>query len=153
LAQAYSLEAANFQEHGARNLALAEQAARKAIALNHIVRGERGPGSGLWRAGQDRRFPADAAGGRGSGPNSVLAWKQLGYIYHYAGLIDQAEAAFAAAVTWIHPATVLLDAWSNAVVSREAHDAEVEVRQALARYPDQFKLLAFLVIFSTIREN
>src|ERR1700674_3355857 len=34
LAQAYSLEAANFLEHGARNLALAEQAARKAIALN-----------------------------------------------------------------------------------------------------------------------
>ncbi len=26
----------------------------------------------------------------------------------------------------------------------KAHDAEVEVRQALARYPDQFKLLAFL---------
>src|SRR6267143_1827205 len=27
-------------------------------------------------------------------PNSALAWKQLGYIYHYAGLIDQAEAGF-----------------------------------------------------------
>src|SRR3989442_774836 len=34
LAQSYSLEATNFQGNGARNLALAEQTARKAVALN-----------------------------------------------------------------------------------------------------------------------
>jgi Flp pilus assembly protein TadD len=81
-------------------------------------------------------------------PNSVFAWKNLGYIYHYSGLIDLAEAAFRRGrdldptppqAYWMHGRMLLYQLYQG-----KAHDAEVEVRQALARYPDQFKLLTFL---------
>jgi Flp pilus assembly protein TadD len=54
-------------------------------------------------------------------PNSALAWRHLGYIYHYAGLIDMADAAFLRDRNldptppqpyWMH--------WANAVVSGQA---------------------------------
>jgi serine/threonine-protein kinase len=78
-------------------------------------------------------------------PNSALAWKHLGYIYHYSGLIDLAEAAFRRGrdldptvpqAYWMHGRMLLYQG--------KARDAEVEVRTALERYPDQFKLLTFL---------
>jgi tetratricopeptide (TPR) repeat protein len=78
-------------------------------------------------------------------PNSIWAWKQLGYSYHYAGLIDLAEAAFRRGRDldptlpqgyWMHGRMLLYQG--------KADDAEVEVRQALTRFPDQFKLLTFL---------
>jgi len=79
------------------------------------------------------------------GPNSTLAWNQLAYSYHYAGLIDLAEAAFRrsrdlnptpAQIAWMHGRMLLYQG--------KAHEAEEEVRRALERYPDQFKLLTFL---------
>jgi tetratricopeptide (TPR) repeat protein len=78
-------------------------------------------------------------------PNSALAWRHLGYIYHYAGLIDLAEAAFRRdrdldptppQPYWMHGRILLYQG--------KAHEAEDEVRRALERYPDQFKLLTFL---------
>ncbi len=146
LAQAYSLEAANFQEHGARNLALAEQAARKAIALNpHSFEANVALGAVYGEQGKIADSLPMLREAVALAPNSALAWKQLGYIYHYAGLIDQAEAGFRRGRDldptppqsyWMHGRMLLYQG--------KAHDAEVEVRQALARYPDQFKLLAFL---------
>jgi len=146
LAQAYSLEAANFQEHGARNLALAEQAARKAIALNpHSFEANVALGAVYGEQGKIADSLPMLREAVALAPNSPLAWKQLGYIYHYAGLIDQAEAGFRRGRDldptppqsyWMHGRMLLYQG--------KAHDAEVEVRQALARYPDQFKLLAFL---------
>ena len=146
LAQAYSLEAANFQEHGARNLALAEQAARKAIALSpHSFEANMALGAVYGEQGKIADSLPMLREAVALAPNSALAWKQLGYIYHYAGLIDQAEAGFRRGRDldptppqsyWMHGRMLLYQG--------KAHDAEVEVRQALARYPDQFKLLAFL---------
>jgi serine/threonine-protein kinase len=146
LAQAYSLEAANFQEHGARNLALAEQAARRAIALNpHSFEANVALGAVYGEQGKIADSLPMLREAVALAPNSALAWKQLGYIYHYAGLIDQAEAGFRRGRDldptppqsyWMHGRMLLYQG--------KAHDAEVEVRQALARYPDQFKLLAFL---------
>jgi eukaryotic-like serine/threonine-protein kinase len=146
LAQAYSLEATNFQENGARNLTLAEQTARKAVDLNPhsfeanmalgAVYGEQGKNADALRILREAVTLA---------PNSTWAWKQLGYVYHYAGLIDLAEAAFRRGRDldptlpqgyWMHGRMLLYQG--------KAHDAEVEVRQALERYPDQFKLLTFL---------
>jgi TolB-like protein/Flp pilus assembly protein TadD/predicted Ser/Thr protein kinase len=146
LAQAYSLEATNFQENGARNLALAEQAASKAVALNPhsfeaimalgAVYGEQGKNADSIRLLHEAVTLA---------PNSIWAWKQLGYSYHYAGLIDLAEAAFRRGRDldptlpqgyWMHGRMLLYQG--------KADDAEVEVRQALTRFPDQFKLLTFL---------
>lgn len=146
LAQAYSLEAANFQENGPRNLALGEQAARKAVALNAhsfeanlalgAIYGEQGKNADSLRILREAVTLA---------PNSVLALNHLGYIYHYAGLIDLAEAALRRSrdlnptppqIYWMHGRMLLYQG--------KTHEAEAEVRQALARYPDQFKLLSFL---------
>ena len=146
LAQSYSLEATNYQQNGSQNLALAEQTARKAVDLNPqsfeanlalgAVFGEEGKlADSLPRL---RRAVSLA-------PNSTLAWNQLAYIYHYAGLIDFAEEAFRhsrdlnptpAQIAWMHGRMLLYQGRSQ--------EAEAEIRRALERYPDQFKLLTFL---------
>jgi len=81
-------------------------------------------------------------------PNSSAVWKHLGYIYHYAGLTDLAEAAFRRGRDldpivpqsyWMHGRMLLYQG--------KAHEAEQEVRRALERFPDQFKLMMFLGYF------
>jgi eukaryotic-like serine/threonine-protein kinase len=146
LAQSYSLEATNFQENGARNLALAEQAARKAVALNpHSFEANLALGSVYAEQGKNADSLRMLREAVTLGQNSSLAWKQLGYSYHYAGLLDLAEAAFRRGrdldptppqAYWMHGRMLLY--------LGKAHEAEVEIRQALARYPEQFKLLTFL---------
>jgi eukaryotic-like serine/threonine-protein kinase len=146
LAQAYSYEAANFQENGASNLALGEQFARKAVSLN--------PRSSeanlaLGQIYTEQGKTADAVPilreAVTLAPNSLSAWEFLGYAYHYAGLIDLAEAAFRHSrdlnpapprIYWMHGRMLLYQG--------KAHEAEEEARQGLVRHPDQFKLLSFL---------
>jgi eukaryotic-like serine/threonine-protein kinase len=149
LAQAYSLEATNFQENGARNLTLAEQAARKAMTLNArsfeanlalgVVLGEQGKNADSLPILREASVLA---------PNSALVWKHLGYIYHYAGLTDLAEAAFRRGrdldpvlpqAYWMHGRMLLYQG--------KPHEAEEEVRRALERFPNHFKLLMFLGYF------
>lgn len=146
LARSYLLQAINFQEDGAHNLALAEAAARKAVDLNPksfeatltlgMVYAEEGKNADSLRLLREAVTRA---------PNSTDAWGSLGYIYHYAGLTDQAEAAWRRRRDldpsppqpyWMHGRMLLYQG--------KAHEAEEEVRPALARYPDHFKLLAFL---------
>jgi eukaryotic-like serine/threonine-protein kinase len=146
LAEAYTLEATNFQENGARNLALAEQAAHRALVLNpHSFEANMVLGGIFGEEGKiadSIRILREAVA---LAPNSALAWKHLGYIYHYAGLIDLADAAFRRdrdldptppQPYWMHGRMLLYQG--------KAHEAEEEVRRALERYPDQFKLLTFL---------
>jgi serine/threonine protein kinase/tetratricopeptide (TPR) repeat protein len=149
LAQVYSYEAANFQDNGARNLALAEQAARKAVALNpHSfdanmalggVSGEQGKNADAIRILREAVVLA---------PNSLESWEYLGYAYHYAGLLDLAEAAFRHSrdlnpspprIYWMYGRMLLY--------LGKAHEAQEEARQGLARHPDQFKLMSFLGVF------
>jgi len=149
LADAYMLEGTNFDENGATNLTLAEEAAHKALALNSRsfeanmalggILGEEGKNADAIRILRDAAVLA---------PNSASAWKHLGYMYHYAGLIDLAEDAFRrdrdldptpAQPYWMHGRMLLYQG--------KAHEAEEEVRRALERYPDQFKLLTFLGAF------
>lgn len=149
LGHTYVLEATNYQDNGAHALALAEQNARKAIALDPnayeanfalgAVYSEQG---NLTEAIRLLHQAAVLA------PNSPLAWKYFGYACHYAGLIDQAEAAFRrgrdldptpAQAYWMHGRMLLYQG--------KAHEAEEEVRRALERYPDQFKLLTMLGYF------
>ena len=146
LAQSYSLEATNYQQNGAQNLALAEQTARKAVDMNpqsfeaNLALGAVYGEEGKLADALPRLRQAVALA-----PNSTLAWNQLAYIYHYAGLIDQAEAAFRrsrdlnptpAQIAWMHGRMLLYQG--------KPQEAEQEVRRALERYPDQFKLLTFL---------
>ena len=146
LARAYLLQATNFQEDGAHNLALAEAAARKAVDLNPksfeatealgMVYGEEG------KIADSLLLLREAVT---QAPNSADAWGSLGYIYHYAGLTNQAEGAWRRArdlepsrvqAYWMHGRMLLYQG--------KAHEAEEEVSSALARYPGHYKLLAFL---------
>jgi TolB-like protein/Tfp pilus assembly protein PilF len=145
LSGSYLMEATNFQENAARNLALAEQAARKALALDpHSFEANMALGGVFTEGGKNTDALRILREAVRLAPNSALAWKHLAYIYHYAGLIDQAEAGFRRARDldpspqsyWMHGRMLLYQG--------KAHEAEEEVRRALERYPDQFKLLTFL---------
>ena len=145
LAEAYSLEATNFQENSAQNLDLAEQAARKAVALNpHSFDANLALGAVLGEEGKNADSLPMLREAATLAPNSALVWKQLGYIYHYAGLTDLAEAAFRRGrdldpvlpqAYWMHGRMLLYQG--------KAYEAEQEVQSALERFPDHFKLLMF----------
>lgn len=149
LAQAYSLEATNFQENGARNLELGEQAARKAIALNsRSFEANLSLGVVLGEEGKDVESLTILREASRLAPNSSLVWKHLGYMYHYAGLTNLAEAAFHRGrdldpvlpqAYWMHGRMLLYQG--------KAYEAEQEVRRALERFPNHFKLLMFLGYF------
>lgn len=146
LAMAYGIEATNYQANGAHNLALAEQAARKAFALNpHSLESNMSLGAIYTEQGKLADALPLLRSAVGMAPNYSLAWKQLGYSYHYAGLIDLAEEAFRRGrdlepnlpqAYWMHARMLLYQGKPN--------DAEAEMRQELNRFPDQFKIMSFL---------
>jgi len=149
LTQSYYYEAANFQQNGARNLALAEQSARKAVSLNpHSFEANLALGAVYGEQGKNELAIPLLREAVKLAPNSLTAWEDLGYTYHYAGLIDQAEAAFRHSrdlnpapprIYWMHGRMLLYQG--------KYHEAEEEARQGLTRHPDQFKLLSFLGYF------
>jgi serine/threonine protein kinase/Tfp pilus assembly protein PilF len=149
LAQSALLEAINFQENGARNLALAEQAARKALGLNpQSFEANLALGGAYSEQGKNADSMRILRRAVALAPNSAFAWKMTGYVYHYAGLTDLAEAAWhrgrdldptPAQAYWMHGRMLLYQG--------KDHEAEEEVRRALERYPDQYKLLTYLGSF------
>jgi len=146
LAQAYFYEAANFRENGAKNLELAEQIARKAVAMNpQSFEANLALGSVYAEQGKAEVAVPLLRAAVSLAPNSINAWEALGYAYHYAGLIDLAEAAFRHSrdlnpapprIYWMHGRMLLYQG--------KPYEAELEARQGLVRHPDQFKLLSFL---------
>jgi tetratricopeptide (TPR) repeat protein len=136
-------------------LALAEQTARKALALNpHSFEASIALGGVYSEQGRNADALRILRKAVALAPNSVLGWKQLGYTYHYAGLLDQAEAAFRRGRD-LDP-TLPQAYWMLGrmlLYQGKAHEAELEVRQALERYPDQFKLLTFLGDFLYYEEK
>ena len=149
LAEAYSLEATNFQANGAHNLAVAEQAARKAVSINpESFEAALALGGVLGEEGKIAEGIPLLRKAVTLAPNSDLAWGWLGYVYHYAGLTDLAEAAFRRRrdldpsppqAYWMHGRMLLYQG--------KTQQAEEEIRRALERYPGQFKLLTFLAEF------
>jgi len=78
-------------------------------------------------------------------PNSDETNNILGYIYHYAGLNEQAERAFRKSMElnpgsphryWMHARSLLY-------LGRE-REAEEEMRRVLVNHPDQFKAMAYM---------
>ena len=149
LAQSTLLEAVNFEENVSRNLALAEHAARKAIALDpRSFEANLALGGVYTEQGKNADSITILRHTIALAPNSSIAWRYIGYVYHYAGLTDLAEAAWRrgrdldptpAQVYWMHGRMLLYQG--------KTHEAEEEVRRALERYPDQFKLLSILGYF------
>lgn len=143
------VEGANFPENAEAHLNEAQQLARQALSLDNSspdanvllggILSERGQ-----NAEAIRRLRAAAV----TAPNAVLLWDHLGYAYHYAGLTDLAEEAFRRSrdlnpspprIYWMHARMLLYQG--------KAHEAAEEVRAALERTPNQFKLNAFLGYF------
>ena len=149
LAQFSLLEAINYQENGARNLATAEQAARKALSLNpQSFEANLALGGVYAEEGKNADSIRILRQAITLAPNSVIPWRMIGYVYHYAGLTDLAEAAWhrgrdldptPAQSYWMHGRMLLYQG--------KTRDAEEEVRRALERYPNQFKLLTMLGYF------
>jgi len=78
-------------------------------------------------------------------PNSDAVWDNLGYVYHYAGLDDAAEKAYRRSAE-LNPTTTRIH-WMHArmlLYVGRAPEAELEMKQALAENPNQFKAMAFL---------
>lgn len=149
LAQFSLLEAINYQENAARNLATAEQAAVKAISLNpQSFEANLALGGVYTEEGKNPDSIRILRQAITLAPNSAIAWRMIGYVYHYAGLTDLAEAAWhrgrdldptPAQSYWMHGRMLLYQG--------KTHEAEEEVRRALERYPNQFKLLTMLGYF------
>lgn len=145
MASVYCMEAANISENAAQNLALGEQAARKALALDpNSASGMVALGSALVEAGRNVEAARILLKATASAPNSDLAWDMLGYVYHYMGLLEEAEDAFHRSIE-LNPTTVRIY-WMHARVhlyQGRTAEAERNMRQVLAANPDQFKALAY----------
>jgi len=69
----------------------------------------------------------------------------LGYAYHYADLVELAEQAYRRSVE-LNPSTPRIH-WMHGrmlLYVDRAHDAELEMRQAMAASPNQYRVAAFL---------
>jgi len=141
-------EGANIPANSGKHLAIAEGAARKAVALApDSVNAKAALGMVLGQTGKLSESIRILRQAVTSAPNGN-AWDRLGYSYHYAGLTDLAENAFLRArdldpgsprLAWMHGRMLLYQGRTKEAVE--------EVRQALQRTPDQFKLLSMLGFF------
>jgi eukaryotic-like serine/threonine-protein kinase len=146
LAMLLTIEGANFSANSAQNLAQGEQAARRALQLDpKSTDGLVALGSVLAEAGRNVEAARTLRQAAAGAPNNDLAWDMLGYVYHYMGLLDQAEDAFHRSIA-LNPTTVRIY-WMHARIhlyQGEAAQAEQEMRRVLETNPDQFKVLAYL---------
>jgi len=144
-AQFCVFQAANFAEGAAENLRIGETAAQNALRLNPQsaeglvalggVYAEQG------RVGEGLRYLRKAVA---IAPNSETVWENLGYSYLYAGLNELSEKAYLRLIElnsftlqphWMHARALLY--------SGRGSEAEQEMRQLIAKNPDQFKALGY----------
>jgi tetratricopeptide (TPR) repeat protein len=119
-------ECANFPENAVANLDRALGLAQQALTLDpQLADGSIALGAVYTQAGRNEEAIRALRRGVELAPNSDLAWDILGYAYHYAGLIDQAEAALHRAeilnptsrrLRWLHARMLLyLDRTAEAI--------------------------------------
>ena len=146
LGSVYSMESANFPENGAENLARAETAARRAVALKPAsVEALTALGGALAEGGENLEAIKTLRQATTVAPNSELAWDLLGYVYHYAGLLDLAESAYDRSIE-LNPTTIRVH-WMHArmhLYQGRPQESEQEMRRVLVNNPDQFKALSYL---------
>jgi serine/threonine protein kinase/Tfp pilus assembly protein PilF len=146
LAQLYLMEAANFFEDEAENLKRAEKAARRALELKpNSPDGLEALAIVLAETSRIDEAVEKSLQATRLAPNSELAWDDLGYACHFAGLDDLAELAYRRALE-LNP-TVTRVHWMHArmlLYQGHADRAEQETRRALEASPNQFKLMAYL---------
>jgi serine/threonine protein kinase/tetratricopeptide (TPR) repeat protein len=146
LSSIHSMESANFPQNSAENLARSEAAARRAVALKPMSADAlTALGGALGEAGQNLEAIKTLRQAVTVAPNSELAWDLLGYVYHYAGLLDLAESAYDRSIE-LNPTTVRIH-WMHArmhLYQGRPQESEQEMRRVLANNPDQFKALSYL---------
>jgi len=146
LADLYSMESANFDEHASENLAKAEQAARRAVELKpNSPEALVALGGTLTEGGHNLEALKLLRQATVLAPNSDNAWDLLGYLYHYTGLLDLAEQAYDRSIE-LNPTTVRIH-WMHArmhLYQGRPQEAEQELKRVLASNPDQFKALSYL---------
>ncbi len=146
LSDTYMLQAANSPDNAAQDLTLAEQAARRSLALKpNSVDALNALGGALTEQGHNLEALRVLRQATSLAPNSETAWDVLGYLYHYAGLLDLAEKAYDRSID-LNPTTVRIH-WMHArmhLYQGRPQEAEQEMRRVLAANPDQFKALAYL---------
>jgi eukaryotic-like serine/threonine-protein kinase len=146
LSSLYLMESANFPANSAQNLVLGEKSARRALELDpKSTEGLIALGSVLTEAGRNIEAVNTLRQAIAGAPNADSAWDMLGYVYHYMGLLDQAEAAFHRSIE-LNPTTVRIY-WMHARIhlyQGRAAEAEQDMRRVLETNPDQFKAMAYL---------
>lgn len=149
LAQHYMFQGANFVADGPAVLKRAEEAAQNALKINpKSVNALIALGSVYGEEGREAEAIRLLRPAVALAPNNSAAWGALGYAYYYAGLNELAEQGSRheaelnptpPRVHWMHGRMLLYN--------QKAHEAELEMREVLAKTPDQFKAMAFLGSF------
>ena len=142
----YTLESANFEANAAANLARGEEAARHALRLQpDSSEGLLALGMALTEGGHNAEALQTLRRATTIAPQNDVAWDLLGYVCHYAGLLDEGERAYRRSVE-LNPTTMRIY-WMHArLLLQQGHadKAEQEVRKVLAAHPDQFKAMPYL---------
>ena len=141
----HSFQAANFTEEADANLRKAESLAKTAIGLNpHSVDALVALGGVYSEEGKQRDAIPPLRQAVTLAPNSEGAWQMLSYAYYYSGLLEMAERGYQHVVDlnpippqphWMHARMLLY--------LGRAPEAEQEMRDVVAKSPDQFKALAY----------
>jgi serine/threonine-protein kinase len=146
LATLYVMETANTSENAVANLALAEKAARRGIALKpNSADTLMALGGALTEQGRNLEALKVLRQATTLAPNSETGWDLLGYLYHYTGLLDLAEKAYDRSID-LNPTTTRIH-WMHArmhLFQGRPQEAEQEMKRILAANPDQFKALAYM---------
>src|SRR5262249_44933348 len=141
LAHFYVFHAANFVADGAANLKRAEAAAQKALGINsQSVEAMVALGAAYTEEGHEGDAIRILKQAAALAPNYAPAWDLLAYAYYYAGLNELAEQGYRRVLElnplpprshWMHARMLLY--------SGRAPEAEQEMRDVIAKSPDQFK--------------
>jgi eukaryotic-like serine/threonine-protein kinase len=146
LGQLYMFQGTNFVADSAANLKRSEASSKKALQINpKSVAGMVALAAAYTEEGREGDALPIIRQAVALAPNDSLAWDVFGYANYYAGLNELAEQGYRRVVElnptpprnhWMHARMLLY-------VGRLS-EAEQEMRETVAKSPDQFKALAHL---------
>jgi serine/threonine-protein kinase len=146
VSQFHQLNGANYPDHADESLQHSEKAAREAVRLApNLAEARAALGDALGQRGHHIEALQSLRAADQMAPNSDGINTGLGYVYHYAGLNELAERSFRKSIE-LNPGTPQRH-WMHAralLYLGRAPEAEEEMRLVLAKYPDQFKVMAYL---------
>ena len=146
LSQIYGFQAANFPEGAAEAIKQCEIAAQNASRINpQSAEAVIALATAYSEQGREREAIPTLKKATSLAPNREMAWQMLGYSYYYAGLNELAEQGYKRVLELnpIPPQPHWMHARMLMYMGRAA-EAETEMREVVAKNPDQFKALAYL---------